>query len=193
MPDPGPAEPVARGLLPPPVPQDADQVELDEIIDMGDEPLQPAPEPGDAQDRSEGQRRTGGSDRPNGLDRVAARERALGLLYEAEIRSVSPIELLHGLPIAPDPFAVFLVSGVAERCDELDAELSRVSFGWGLDRMPALDRAVLRIGTFELLDCPDVPIAVIINEAVELAKRFSTEDSSRFVNGVLSRLASDFR
>ena len=187
MPDPGNVVPVARGLLPPPVPQDAEQVELDEIVDMGDEPLQPARESADASGRPDD------VDRPNGLDRVAARERALGLLYEAEIRSVSPIELLDGLPIAPDPFAIFLVSGVAERRDEIDAELSRVSFGWGLDRMPALDRAVLRIGTFELLDCPDVPVAVIINEAVELAKRFSTEDSSRFVNGVLSRLASDFR
>ena len=187
MPDPGPAEAVTRGLLPPPVPQDADQVELDEIVDMGDEPLQPATETTGAPDRLDG------VERPNGLDRVAARERALGLLYEAEIREVSPIELLAGLPIAPDPFAIFLVSGVAVRCDELDVELARVSRGWRLDRMPALDRAVLRIGTFELLDCPDVPVAVIINEAVELAKRFSTEDSSRFVNGVLSRLASDFR
>ena len=166
----------ADGLLPPPVPQDAEAVELVEIIDLADvPPVVPASGAG------------------AGLERLDARERALGLLYEAESKSLGVHELLASLPLAPDPFAVHLVTGVEEHRDELDAELNRVSLRWDLDRMPALDRAILRIGTFELGWCPEVPVAVVINEAVELAKRFSTDDSARFVNGVLSRLAYDLR
>jgi transcription antitermination protein NusB len=86
-----------------------------------------------------------------------------------------------------------LVEGVAahqERIDELIAGHAR---GWTLDRMPVIDRSVLRLAVFELLERPDVPIAVIIDEAVELAKRFSTDDSGRFVNGVLSAIARAVR
>jgi N utilization substance protein B len=65
--------------------------------------------------------------------------------------------------------------------------------GWAIDRMPALDRAILRLGIYELLSRPDVPVAVVIDEAVELAKRFSTDDSGRFVNGVLAAVAKNAR
>ena len=122
-----------------------------------------------------------------------ARERALGLLYEAETKDLSVRDLLASLPLAPEAFAVHLVTGVDDHRADVDQELVRVSQRWDLDRMPALDRAILRIGTYELGWCPEVPVAVVINEAVELAKRFSTDDSGRFVNGVLSRLAKDLR
>ena len=125
--------------------------------------------------------------------RREARERALALLYEAETKDVSPGEVLAALPVAPDPFAADLVRGVGDASAELDARIGAVSKGWTVARMPAIDRALLRVGLYELLYEPDTPTAVIINEAVELAGRFSTDDSSRFVNGVLSKLAADVR
>ena len=130
---------------------------------------------------------------PSYRTRSAARERALGLLYEAEAKQVPGDELVAGLPVPPDPYTAELVCGVSAHLDDIDAELARVSQRWEVARMPALDRAVLRMGTFELRHQPEVPVAVVINEAVELAKRFSTDDSARFVNGVLSRLAADLR
>ncbi len=181
MPDGIPLDAELGGLFPPPVPADATDVELVEIVDSGaaashaETPTGvPLPEGG-------------------GLARVPARERALGLLYEAESKSLDVEVLLGQLPTEPDPFTVFLLRGVAAHASVIDDHLTRVSRRWDLDRMPALDRAILRIGTFELLETTDVPVAVVTNEAVELAKRFSTEDSSRFVNGVLSRLAKELR
>ncbi len=115
------------------------------------------------------------------------------MLYEAESKGVTPSELLSSLPVAPEDFAVHLVVGVEAHLAEIDIELTRASQRWDVDRMPSLDRAVLRIGVFELGWSPEVPTPVVINEAVELAKRFSTDDSARFVNGVLSRLANDLR
>jgi N utilization substance protein B len=125
--------------------------------------------------------------------RREARERALALLYEAEAKNVAPSEILAALPVAPDPFAVELVKGVGDTTATLDEHIGAVSRGWTVARMPAIDRALLRVGCYELLYEPDTPTAVIINEAVELAGRFSTDDSGRFVNGVLSKLAADLR
>jgi transcription antitermination protein NusB len=85
------------------------------------------------------------------------------------------------------------VRGVGDTMATLDEHIGAVSRGWTVARMPAIDRALLRVGCYELLYEPDTPTAVIINEAVELAGRFSTDDSSRFVNGVLSKLAADLR
>lgn len=164
-------------LQPPPVPDNAERVELVEASHNEAEPsfaVPPMPEGG-------------------GLARVAARERALGLLYEAESKSIALSTLLAELPLPADPFAVFLVEGVAARQQVIDAHLTRVSHKWELHRMPKLDLMILRIGVFELLDNPDTPIAVVINEAVELAKQFSTDDSARFVNGVLNRLGRELR
>ena len=121
--------------------------------------------------------------------RRAARERALELLYEAETKDIAAGEVVDGLPVPPDEYACLLVTGVDRHRDEIDELVSRHAKGWALDRMPAVDRALLRLATFELLHHPDVPVAVVISEAVELASQFSTDDSSRFVNGVLSAIA----
>jgi N utilization substance protein B len=125
--------------------------------------------------------------------RRESRERALGLCYEREARSISATELLDDLPVAPDPYAVELVRGVEDHQPELDALLREYSEHWAVERMPAIDRAVLRMGCFELAHEPDVPTAVVITEAVELAKQYSTEHSGRFVNGLLARIAEQVR
>jgi N utilization substance protein B len=113
----------------------------------------------------------------------------MSLLYEASAKGISPADVLAALPVRPDQRAVDLVEGVAEHEAEIDELLSTHSRGWALDRMPVLDLTILRLGTFELLHRPDVPTPVVIDEAVELAKRFSTDDSGRFVNGMLSTIA----
>ena len=125
--------------------------------------------------------------------RSEARERALLLLYEADAKGGEPRAVVAGLPVAPDPLASLLVEGVEDHRPEIDALLSDHARGWTLERMPVIDRTVLRIATYELLDRPDVPTAVVIDEAVELAKRFSTDDSGRFVNGMLAAIAKKVR
>jgi transcription antitermination protein NusB len=125
--------------------------------------------------------------------RSDARERALYLLYEAEAKGISPVDALELQIVEPDELTATLVRGVAEHRDRLDAAISARATGWSLARMPMLDLSVLRVGAFELAERPDVPVAVVIDEAVELAKRFSTDASGRFVNGVLSALAHDLR
>jgi N utilization substance protein B len=122
-------------------------------------------------------------------ERRAARERALELLYEAETKDCAPSSIIAELPIAPDPYTVTLVNGVHEHRDELDSTIAAHARGWTLERMPAVDRALLRMASYELLYEPDVPVGVAISEAVELASEFSTDDSSRFVNGVLSAIS----
>jgi N utilization substance protein B len=125
--------------------------------------------------------------------RREARERALSLLYEAEAKGQAPGEVVRELPVPPDPFAAALVEGVGSRTEEIDGLISRHAIGWALGRMPAVDRAVLRMATFELLSRPDVPTAVVLSEAVALAGSYSTDDSGRFVNGVLAAIAGEVR
>ncbi len=125
--------------------------------------------------------------------RRQARERALSLLYEADVKGTTPAEVLAGLPVDPDRFAVELVEGVGGHAEEVDGWLRRYAHDWAVERMPAIDRALLRMGVFELLHRPDVPTGVVLSEAVELAARYSTEDSGRFVNGVLARIADEVR
>lgn len=122
--------------------------------------------------------------------RREARERALSLLYEAELKDIAPADLLADLPVEPDAFAAELVLGVGEHQADLDAVIERYAIDWAIDRMPVVDRNVLRLGTFELLHRPEIPVGAVISEAVELAKRYSTEDSGRFVNGVLAGVAA---
>jgi N utilization substance protein B len=86
-------------------------------------------------------------------------------------------------------FAETLVCGVAEHLERIDNELGSYSSNWALDRMARVDLAILRLASFELLFCPDVPHNVVLNEAIELAKRFGSEDSPAFVNGVLDHLS----
>jgi transcription antitermination protein NusB len=119
-----------------------------------------------------------------------ARERALELLYEAEIKSLTVSGVLGSLPVAPDPFAIELVRGVETNQAEHDEIISaHLKAGWTLKRLPTIDRLVLRLGIEELTRHSDVPTAVILDEAVRLAKGFSTDDSGRFVNGVLAAIA----
>lgn len=125
--------------------------------------------------------------------RREARERALGLCYELETRRLDADELLSDLTVAPDPYAALLVRGVDEHREEIDALLRKLSEHWALERMPAIDRALLRIGSFELGWQPDLPTPVVIDEAVELAQQYSTKDSGRFVNAMLARVADELR
>ncbi len=122
-----------------------------------------------------------------------ARERALGLLYEAEAKGCSGSEVLAALPVAPDEFATALVTAVDEHRERIDALLTEHAKGWTLARMPALDRAALRMGAAELITRADVPTAVVLAETVDLASRFSTDDSGRFVNGLLAKIATEVR
>jgi N utilization substance protein B len=125
--------------------------------------------------------------------RREARERALGLAYEGEQRGVSVVDVIDALPVPPDPYAVQIARGAEEFRDEIDGLLRRFSEHWAVERMPAVDRTLLRLGTYELGWEPDTPTAVIVSEAVELAKQYSTKDSGRFVNGLLSRVADELR
>ena len=126
--------------------------------------------------------------------RRAARERALELLYEAEAKDVAVGELLDQQPILPAELAVELVRGVDAHRDRIDELLRRlVAPKWSLDRLAAVDRSILRLGSYELLAVPERSAALVINEAIVLARRFGTDDSSRFVNGVLSSVASEVR
>ena len=126
--------------------------------------------------------------------RRSARERALELLYESESKGVPVADVLAGLPLAPDPLAVELTTGVDAHRERIDDVLRRlVAPKWSLERLASVDRAVLRIATFELFEAPDRSQALVINEAVVLARRFGTDDSPRFVNGVLSAVAAEAR
>ena len=129
----------------------------------------------------------------NATNRHDARERAFHLLYETEMKGNAIADVLAALPVDPDEFAAQLVVGVGENQDDLDAVIASHARNWDVDRMPALDRAILRLATSELIHRPDVPTAVVISEAVELAKSYSTDDSSRYVNGVLSAVAGAVR
>ncbi|MBW3651288.1 MAG: transcription antitermination factor NusB [Actinobacteria bacterium] len=125
--------------------------------------------------------------------RRESRERALELLYEAEAKGQPPQEVVAAQTLRPDPFVLELVEGVEARGAELDEVLGRFAKGWAVDRMPVLDRAILRMAVFELVAQPRTPVAVVISEAVELAKRYSTEESGKFVNGVLAGVAAEVR
>jgi len=125
--------------------------------------------------------------------RSKARKRALDLLYEAEIRGEDVLRLLGERVAGSEPpvpaYAAVLVRGVQEHRAEIDGMLAEHSRGWSLDRMPAVDRNILRIGTYELFWAGDVPPGVAISEAVLLARDLSTDGSPAFVNGLLARLA----
>ena len=125
--------------------------------------------------------------------RREARERALSLLYEAEAKGMAPAALLEELPVVPPTFVVDLVAGVGRDQDLLDELIGRYAVDWAVERMPVIDRTVLRLAVYELRSRPDVPVAAVISEAVDLAKRYSTEESGRFVNGLLSSVAAEVR
>jgi transcription antitermination protein NusB len=124
--------------------------------------------------------------------RSKARKRALDVLFEAEVRGEPVLELLDervadaSPPVAP--YAAELVRGVQAHRDRLDELIAEHAEGWALDRMPAVDRNILRLGGYELLWADDVPDAVAISEALALARDLSTDASPAFVNGILARL-----
>ncbi|HET9021297.1 MAG TPA: transcription antitermination factor NusB [Ornithinibacter sp.] len=127
--------------------------------------------------------------------RTKARKRALDLLFEAEQRGVNAADLLRerlAAPVTEAPLSEFtadLVSGVVDHWAQIDELITTYSQGWTLQRMPAVDRAILRLGAYEVLFAQDVPEPVAISEWVGLATELSTDDSPRFVNGLLARLA----
>ncbi|BBX95918.1 N utilization substance protein B [Mycobacterium lacus] len=129
--------------------------------------------------------------------RHQARKRAVDLLFEAEARGMSPAEvvdvrttLAEAKPdVAPlHPYTVAVAKGVAEDAAHIDDLIASHLQGWTLDRLPAVDRAILRVAVWELLHADDVPGPVAVDEAVELAKELSTDDSPGFVNGVLGQV-----
>ena len=134
--------------------------------------------------------------------RTKSRKRALDVLFSADVRGDALEDALareedraRSTPERASswPYAREIVEGVRDHAAEIDDSISAHASGWELDRMPAVDRAILRIGAWELGRNPEVPTGVAIDEAVELAKELSTDDSPRFVNGVLSAVARDVR
>ena len=127
--------------------------------------------------------------------RSKSRKRAVDVLYESALLGTDPIATLRDRVALADPpindFTIDLVEGTNANLVRIDEILSAYSDGWTLDRMPGVDRAVLRLGVYELLWRDDVPDAVVIDEAVELAKSLSTDESPKFVNGVLARVLRD--
>jgi N utilization substance protein B len=124
--------------------------------------------------------------------RTKARKRALDILFESELRGEPVLDLLAERTAAADPpvpeYAAALVRGVQQHAEQIDQLLAAHAQGWPLDRMPGVDRNILRIGVQEMLWNDDVPDAVAISEAVSLAGQLSTDDSPSFVNGLLGRL-----
>jgi N utilization substance protein B len=124
--------------------------------------------------------------------RTKARKRALDVLFESEVRGLPLDGTLEERLAAQEPpvkdYTVALVRGVTENRPRIDGLLSSYSEGWSLERMPAVDRNVLRIGVFEVLYVDDVPDAVAVTEAINLVRDLSTDESPAFVNGVLGNI-----
>ncbi len=126
--------------------------------------------------------------------RSKARKRALDILFESELRGLAAGATLDERRAMPTPpvneYTVRLVEGIVAYAAEIDATISAHSAGWPLNRMPAVDRNILRIGVFELTHVDEIPRAVALSEAVSMARELSTDDSPAFVNGVLAKVAS---
>ncbi|CAB4536561.1 unannotated protein [freshwater metagenome] len=125
--------------------------------------------------------------------RHEARERAFHLLYEAEIKALPVQEVLDAQVLVPDSYTRKIVMGVEQHRFELTEIIGRLARGWSVERMATLDLALLRLGCFELKYCPEVPRGVVLSEAVGLAGHYGTEDSSKFVNGLLTAAADELR
>lgn len=130
--------------------------------------------------------------------RTKARKRALDMLFQADVReeSLEAIVAAEAKRAAGEPdraaswlYAREIVDGVRDHLEQIDELIASYAQGWTIDRMPNVDRALLRLASWEILHNPEVPTAVAIDEAVELAKEYSTDDSARFVNGVLGKIA----
>jgi transcription antitermination protein NusB len=117
----------------------------------------------------------------------------VSLLYEAELKSEPPSAVVAALAVPPDLFTVALLAAVEDQMTEIDAMVGDAAIGWDVDRLAVIDRNVLRLAVAELIAFPDVPTAVILNEAVDLASGYSTDESGSFVNGILATLAVRIR
>lgn len=131
-------------------------------------------------------------------ERHRARLQALEILYQRDVTGVSALRILEEGTFSlengePDEFCRSLVEGVERDIERLDGLIGTTSQHWSVSRMPLVDRNILRVATYELLNMPETPASVAINEAVELAKVYGGEDSSKFVNGVLGRIAEEYR
>ena len=123
--------------------------------------------------------------------RSKARKRALDFLYEADIKNVSANELFSkrgALELSQEPYVGEVISGVTEHIGKIDELIMTYAQGWDMDRMPPIDRNILRIALFEILWGNEIPIEVAADEAVELGKSLSTDESSAYINGVLGRI-----
>lgn len=128
------------------------------------------------------------------LERTRARRQALQILYQREITGNDVGQILEHRSYSaedgePSAFCMSLAQGVEANLEEIDEQLSMISEHWTVLRMPLVDRNILRLAVYEILHVDDIPDSVSINEAVEMAKTYGGEDSSKFVNGVLGRLA----
>lgn len=125
--------------------------------------------------------------------RSKARKRALDILFESELQGLAPGATLAERRMAVEPrlndYTVRLVEGVVAHLEEIDAVISQCSRGWQLERMPAVDRNIVRIGVFELRHVDEVPTEVALSEAVAMARELSTDESPAFVNGLLAKIA----
>ncbi len=125
--------------------------------------------------------------------RRKARKRAVDFLYEAEIKKIDPKALVESRPpveLSEGEYANHLVSGVVDHQRKIDEIITTYAQGWDMDRMPALDRNILRVAIYELLYEPELADQIVINEAVEIAEDISTVDSSSYINGVLGRISA---
>lgn len=126
--------------------------------------------------------------------RSKSRKGALDLLYEADIRNQSAIAIHDSrksdIEVLIREYTSVLLQGISNNRRKIDELISTYAEGWDMDRMPAVDRNILRIGIYELLWANDVPDSVAINESLELAKTLSTEESAGYINGILGRIAA---
>ena len=127
-------------------------------------------------------------------ERMLARKNSLQVMYQGEILDVAPLDLVNERRLVPetsglDEYAVGLLEGCKQHQNDIDRQIVGASENWTMDRMPIVDRSLLRLATYEMCYVEDVPVSVSINEAVNLAKEFGGDDSPRFVNGILGRIA----
>ena len=127
------------------------------------------------------------------ITRREGRERVISLLYELEMKNSTPETLLSELTLKPDPFVLKRYLGITSAKSQLNEQIKSFSQDWDPSRMPVLDHAILQLGLFELIFCPEVPTGAVLSEAVELAQKYSTESSGKFINGLLSAAARQLR
>jgi len=133
------------------------------------------------------------NDTPLQLSRREDRETALALLYESDMTGDPIPMVLDRNGVDPDEYSTVIVEGVHRMGEEIDRCIDDAAEGWAIERMPGIDRSILRMATYELLAEPDVPVTAVVSEAVALANQYSTEKSAPFINGVVVALGHRLR